>query len=196
MAAPVLPENPTQADLGAQVYYQNCMSCHGDRGQGLTDEWRAAWAEGDQNCWQAKCHAANHPPNGFELVRTVPSIIGEGRLARFQNAAMLQEYVSTRMPWENPGRLTDDESWQVTAFLLRANGLEQDQEPLGPQNATAFSLNTIEGQDRADLPPVAPPEMPPPGRSRGADWLLIGAGGLVMGVLIVAGVWLFRRAGS
>jgi len=196
MAPPVLPQNPTQADLGAQVYYQNCMSCHGDRGQGLTDEWRAAWAEGDQNCWQAKCHAANHPPGGFELVRTVPSIIGEGRLARFQNAAMLQEYVSTRMPWENPGRLTEDEYWQVTAFLLRANGQEQGQEPLGPQNAVAFSLGTRDSPDRVELPPVAPPEMPPPGRSRVAGWLGIGAGGLVVGVLILVGIWLLRRAGS
>lgn len=196
MAPPVLPQDPTQADLGAQVYYQNCMSCHGDRGQGLTDEWRAAWAEGDQNCWQAKCHAANHPPNGFELVRYVPPVIGEGRLARFQNAAMLQDYVSTRMPWENPGRLTEDEYWQVTAFLLRANGLAKDQEPLRPQNATEFSLDTIDGQDRVELPLVTPPEMPPPGRSRVDVWLVLGVGGLLVGVLIMAGVWLLRRTGS
>jgi hypothetical protein len=100
------------------------------------------------------------------------------------------------MPWENPGRLTEDEYWQVTAFLLRANGLEQGQEPLGPQNATAFSLDTIDGQDTVELPPMAPPEMPPPGRSRVSGWLVIGIGGLIVGLLIIAGVWLVRRAGS
>jgi cytochrome c len=204
MAAPIMPENPTQADLGAQVYYQNCMACHGDRGQGLTDEWRAAWSEGDQNCWQAKCHAANHPPGGFELVRYVPPVVGEGLLAKFQNAAVLQAFISAQMPWENPGRLTEDESWQVTAFLLRSNGLNQDQEPLGPDNASEVSLAAIESQGTVDLPaaappempPMAPPEMPPPGRSNAAGWLVMGAVGLIVGMLIIGGVWLLRRARS
>jgi cytochrome c len=189
-----MPENPTQADLGAEVYYQVCMACHGDRGQGLTDEWRAAWAPGDQNCWQAKCHAANHPPQGFELVRYVPPLVGKGVLTRFQNAAILQAYISSQMPWESPGRLTEEEYWQVTAFLLRANGLKQAQLSLGPENAASVSLVATDSQDPADLPPVAPPEMPPR-RLSNVAWWVIGAGGLTIGVLVVIGVWLFRRRG-
>jgi hypothetical protein len=30
LPAPVLPANPTQADYGAEPYYQVCMACHGN----------------------------------------------------------------------------------------------------------------------------------------------------------------------
>ena len=99
------------------------MSCHRDRGQGLTDEFRSIWSEGDQNCWQPKCHGANHPPGGFELVRYVPPVVGESVVARYRTAALLQAYIDVFMPWEDTGVLTEEQSWQVTAFLLRANGV-------------------------------------------------------------------------
>src|SRR5690554_4716614 len=51
MVPPVLPENPTQADYGRQVYYYVCMTCHGNLGQGLTQEWIDAWGE-ENSCWQ------------------------------------------------------------------------------------------------------------------------------------------------
>jgi len=38
LATPVMPPSPQPADYGRQVYYLNCMPCHGDVGQGLTDE--------------------------------------------------------------------------------------------------------------------------------------------------------------
>ena len=60
-----LPAGASQLEYGAEVYRLVCQDCHGNRGQGLTDEWRATWAPADQNCWQSKCHAANHPPEGF-----------------------------------------------------------------------------------------------------------------------------------
>src|SRR5215467_8930723 len=40
LAEPTLPAQPSQADYGSQVYWLNCSPCHGDRGQGLTDEFR------------------------------------------------------------------------------------------------------------------------------------------------------------
>jgi mono/diheme cytochrome c family protein len=196
LAAPVMPDNPTQADLGAEVYYQTCMSCHGDRGQGLTDEWREAWPLEDKNCWQGKCHAANYPPGGFELVRYVPPIVGEGLLDRFQNAALLQGYIGERMPWEKPGSLTEDEYWQVTAYLLQANGLNQDKEPLGPQNAAGISLVAADSQGTAGMPEVTTPEVPPPDRSNPSGWLVMVMGVLIAAVLVVAGIWLLQRAGS
>ena len=119
-----MPENPTQADLGAHVYYLNCMTCHGDRGQGLTDEWRAAWGTSEQNCWQAKCHAANHPPEGFELPRYAPPLIGTGTLGQFQHVGELHQYAQDRMPWHAPGTLSEEEYWQLAAFLAEANGVQ------------------------------------------------------------------------
>ncbi len=45
-----LPANATQLQFGAEVYRPVCQDCHGDKGQGLTGEWRATWAPADQNC--------------------------------------------------------------------------------------------------------------------------------------------------
>lgn len=119
---PEMPETATQADFGAEIYRLVCRDCHGDKGQGLTDEWRATWAPKDQNCWQSKCHAANHPINGFDLPRYVPAIIGPTALARFDTPVEIHEYILVNMPWHNPGSLTNEEYWQLTAFLVRENG--------------------------------------------------------------------------
>ena len=118
---PEMPADATQADIGEEIYILVCRDCHGDRGQGLTDEFRATWAPKDQNCWQSKCHAPNHMVEGFELPRYIPAIIGPNTLARFQTANDLQAYIGTNMPWHNPGSLTQEEYWQLTAFILREN---------------------------------------------------------------------------
>ena len=46
---------PGQLDRGASYYWGVCMACHGDYGQGLTDEWRNSFGE-DRNCWESGCH--------------------------------------------------------------------------------------------------------------------------------------------
>src|SRR4030042_4411807 len=69
LAVPALSQNPDQLEQGSYYYKQVCMACHGDRGQGLTDEWRQEWKE-DFNCWQSECHSATHPPWGFEIPKT------------------------------------------------------------------------------------------------------------------------------
>ena len=122
-ATPILPDDPTQADLGAFEYWLVCMSCHGERGQGLTDEWREQWGPEEQNCWQSKCHASNYPPEGFEIPRYAPVLISENALQRFHTALELHDYLAETMPWWAPGSLTDEVYWQLTAFLLRENGV-------------------------------------------------------------------------
>ncbi len=57
LAIPVLPEDPTQVDIGRVSYYYNCMPCHGDHGQGLTEEWRQTWVVDHRNCWDRGCHS-------------------------------------------------------------------------------------------------------------------------------------------
>jgi mono/diheme cytochrome c family protein len=194
LAPPPMPDEPTQADQGALVYYYICMACHGDRGQGLTDEFRSLWAPGDQNCWQAKCHGPNYPPNGFEIVRYVPPVVSEKALAKSLNAQQLYNYVSSQMPWQAPGTLTEEEYWQLTAFLMRANGVDIGDEPLGPANAAGVPAAEAENASPPDLPEVAPPDMPPHGGS--PDPLLWVA---LLALLIVgalASIWLVRRARS
>ena len=103
LAAPPTVYPPTQADQGAQVYWLVCMVCHGDRGQGLTDEWRMVGGAQDQNCWQSKCHAPNHPPHGFVFQKYVPPVIAPGLLTRFATALDLHDFIQNNMPWQAPG---------------------------------------------------------------------------------------------
>jgi mono/diheme cytochrome c family protein len=113
-------------DDGAKLYEFWCSTCHGDRGQGLTAEWRAQWPEGKQNCWQAKCHAASHPPDGFSFPKQVPALIGPDTLAKFPTAQDLYVYARSAMPYWSPNLLTDDEYQAITIFLVKANYAARD----------------------------------------------------------------------
>jgi hypothetical protein len=112
-------------DDGTKLYQQWCSTCHGDQGQGLTEEWRAQWPEGKQNCWQSKCHAANHPPDGFSFPKKVPALIGPDTLTRFRTAQELYVFNRSAMPYWAPNLLEDDEYRAITAFLIKANYSER-----------------------------------------------------------------------
>jgi mono/diheme cytochrome c family protein len=148
LPAPVLPSSPTQADYGAQPYYQVCMACHGNWGQGLTDEWRATGFGGDdQNCWQSKCHASNHPPQGFILPESIPPLLGRASMTRLSTADELYNVIITSMPWWNPGSLSSEDAWAISAYLLRARGEIPDNVTLTAGNAPIYRLH-------AAAPPV------------------------------------------
>ncbi len=135
---PVMPDNPLLADKGAEMYWAVCMACHGNKGQGLTEEWRRVGFGEDMNCWQSKCHAPNHPPEGFDLPRVIPPVIGPGTLKRFTIADELHRYLVATMPWWKPGSLTSEDAWGLTAFLLRENGsLPRDVEFIPKQASIA-----------------------------------------------------------
>jgi len=144
MDRPVLPENPSRADLGSIVYFEYCLACHGDQGQGLTDEYRQMAYGEDMDCWQSKCHATNHPTPGFIFPRVVPPVIGEGTLKRFVNAEDLYQYLLLRMPYykyDMPPEIPDDDMWNVTAYLLRINGVLPDRIDFDPQQASMFPVH-------------------------------------------------------
>lgn len=146
-----LPADATQLEYGAEVYRLVCKACHGDKGQGLTDDWRAQWAPEDQNCWQSKCHALNHPPDGFYMP-PVPAVIGQPVMA-FGNALNLYTYTHKYMPWHDRGSMTEKESWSVTAYLLKINGIDPGPE-LNAETAAKISLREI-----TTIPSVAPPQV-------------------------------------
>lgn len=135
LARPPLPEPPSQADHGAQEYWFQCMPCHGDRGQGLTDEFRMLYPPEEQNCWESGCHGPRFYENGWTIPRNVPALVGPGVLQKFPNAFILQAYIKASMPFQWPGTLDDETAWQLTAFLARENGLWDAREPLNPDNA-------------------------------------------------------------
>ena len=123
LAEPTLPASPSQADLGAQVYWLSCLPCHGDRGQGLTDEFRAAYPPEEQYCWERGCHGENPYESGFTIPMTIPGVVGPTALAKFASASQLNAYIRAAMPFWKPGSLSEEDAWKVTAYILRENGL-------------------------------------------------------------------------
>jgi mono/diheme cytochrome c family protein len=155
LAPPPTVYPPAQADLGAQVYYQVCMACHGDLGQGLTDEWRQVLDAPDRDCWQSGCHNPHHPPGGFVFPKVVPAVVGSTIMEQFQTAANLHAFIQGKMPYQAPGSLEEAEYWQLTAYLLRANGYSLPAAPLDEQTAQRYSL-AAEPVPPARKPPYIP----------------------------------------
>lgn len=122
LATPVVPDNPTPIDLGRKVYYNDCMPCHGDRGQGLTEEWRNVWVEDHRNCWARGCHGGRADDGGFPLPPTIPAVIGpEANHARFESSTDLLTYLQRTHPPQRPGALSVADYEEVTAFLWHEN---------------------------------------------------------------------------
>jgi cytochrome c len=184
LAEPTLPVSPSQADRGAQVYWLSCLPCHGDLGQGLTDEFRQTYPPEDRNCWNSGCHGERPYENGFKLPASIPAVVGTEALQKFPNAAVLRAYIKTAMPFWKPGSLTDEEAWAVTAFLLRQNGLRDDRAELNASNADQVRVRANE----VDSTPE-----PLPAKNPSDGW----AAGLII-VVVVAAVllilWRMRRS--
>lgn len=191
LAAPPTVASPTQADEGAQLYWLWCQPCHGDQGQGLTDEWREQYPEEDQNCWNSGCHGNLPYEDGFTLPKHVPAVIGEQTLARFQTVAELHTYVSERMPYEYPGALTQEESLAVVAYLARAHG---------KWDGTMLTASNIEQLRWQPAPTPTPPVAAPAAENASAGglgaesgsglWLW---GGLMIGALLLGGAAVWQR---
>lgn len=183
LAQPTLPANPSQADQGAYAYWLYCLPCHGDKGQGLTDEFRKTYPPEDQNCWNSGCHGKKHYENGWILPDKVPALIGPGTLSRFSNATALKNFARASMPFQDPGVMTDEQYWQVTAFLLRENGLWDGHAEINESNSAGIIVHP--------QPTPTPPPVPADEASgRGGSFYVIVFAGLLllMGFLVARSV--------
>ena len=167
---------PAQADNGAQIYWGMCMACHGDHGQGLTDEWRGSYALDERDCWQSGCHGSDYPENSFEIPQTgVPALVGAGKLARFSTAFELFSHIQQNMPFLRAGSLTTEDAWALTAHLLQLNEKQIEN----------FTLNDINGSAIPVHHKVEVPEGEFPGAL------------ILIGILILAAVgWKIKGSGT
>jgi mono/diheme cytochrome c family protein len=191
LAAPPTVAAPTQADEGAQLYWLWCQPCHGDRGQGLTDEWRAQYPKEDQYCWNNGCHGNLPYENGFTLPKHVPALIGDSSLLRFQTMAELSTYVDERMPFEYPGALNDEERLAVVAYLARAH------DKWDGTTLTADNIDQFRWQPLPTATPVEPPAadsnvgvVTMPGGAYSSYWIV---GALLAGTAALGGLALWQR---
>ena len=166
LAEPTLPVNPSQADHGAQVYWLNCSPCHGDKGQGLTDEFRQQYPPEDQNCWKSHCHGNVTYENGFTIPKIVPQLIGPGSLAKFQTAENLYGFIRKAMPFQRPGVLKETEYYQIVTFLLRQNMLIDSGTDVNASNAAAIIISRA-------TPVPSPQPLPASKGSASSTWVFI-----------------------
>jgi quinol-cytochrome oxidoreductase complex cytochrome b subunit/mono/diheme cytochrome c family protein len=152
----IASDNTDQLKKGSEIYWGICMACHGDIGQGLTDEWRDAFGAEDRNCWQSGCHGPDHPPQGFLIPKdkVIPGVAGSGKLARFKNAQELHDFILANMPWWDPGQLTGEETWQVTSYILSLQKVMPARFDLTDTNASAIRTQYAVPQPADDRPAV------------------------------------------
>jgi len=100
-----LPPGSGTAALGQAIYEERCASCHGEKGE---DPKYSRLVGGHGTL------ATDKP------IRTIGSF--------WQYATTLWSYIRRAQPFDEPGSLTADQVYAVTAYLLHLNGIigEQD----------------------------------------------------------------------
>ena len=91
-----LPDGAGSPEAGAAIFTAKCAHCHGLEGEGGLNDRLVALPQGE---------------GGRAIGNYWPY------------ATTLFDYVRRAMPYDQPGSLTDDEVWDVTAWLLFRNGL-------------------------------------------------------------------------
>ena len=120
LAQPELPENPTDLEMGRYLFWRHCMPCHGDVGQGLTDDFRALW-EDHANCWDRGCHGGRKEDEGFPIPTIIPAIVTEDRLMQFASDEELFAFLKATHPPQYPGYLEDEEYHDIVTVLFSMN---------------------------------------------------------------------------
>jgi quinol-cytochrome oxidoreductase complex cytochrome b subunit/mono/diheme cytochrome c family protein len=139
---PPTPAVPNQANNGKQVFWGMCMSCHGDQGQGLSEEWRDSFGEDEKDCWASGCHGKDAPQNSFQIPETgAPAVAGAGSLLRFSNAYELNTFISENMPLFPSGSLTSEQAWDLTAYIMQMNGIQPAGIVLKQTNGAAIPVH-------------------------------------------------------
>jgi quinol-cytochrome oxidoreductase complex cytochrome b subunit/mono/diheme cytochrome c family protein len=152
----IADDHSEQLRKGSVIYWGVCMACHGDIGQGLTEEWRDAYGPQDRNCWQKGCHGTDHPPHGFHIPKNliIPGVAGSANLTRFKNAQELHDFILANMPWWDPGQLTDEEAWQTTSYILNLHDVMPVRFDLTDTNASAIRTQHAVPQPSDDRPAI------------------------------------------
>ena len=101
-----LPLGSGTAALGADIYQQKCAMCHGPKGLGMPPAFPLIISRDPK-------------AEGFKFASDpkLPKSIGN----YWPDATTVFDYVRRAMPLLQPGSLTNDEVYALTAYLLAAN---------------------------------------------------------------------------
>ena len=107
-----LPEGSGTAEQGEAIYKVKCAACHGENGEGK-------------------------PPTGVQLVGGIGTLATAKPVKTIGSywpfATSVWDYIHRSMPYAQPGTLSADETYSVTAFLLFKNGIISHDEAMNKQ---------------------------------------------------------------
>ncbi len=172
LAEPSLPENPSEYELGRYWYWYHCMTCHGDIGQGLTDEFRALWPEDHQNCWAKGCHGGQRDDPGFPIPTVVPPLVSQAKLARFSSFQTFYDYLKSTHPPQYPGTLKDEEYQAIALYVFDMNNRVPESPTLTPTIAPTLTSTPV-------------PEVVPETHTSSESIIFIIALGLILVLIVI-----------
>lgn len=117
---------------GEKVYRQKCASCHGDNGQGYAP-------------------LGARLVGGFGTLRSDNPILTVG--SYWPYATTVWDYIHRAMPYPQPGTLSANETYAVTAFLLFKNGIIKKNDIMNKK-----SLPKVQMPNRSGFVPDARPD--------------------------------------
>ena len=117
-----LPEGTGTAAAGKELYANRCAKCHGAKGEGR-DSVPVAGGQGTLK---------NPKP-----LRTVGSY--------WPHATTIWDYVNRAMPFNNPGMLSHDQVYAVTAYVLYLNGIVGENEVIDARSLPKVKMPNRDG---------------------------------------------------
>jgi cytochrome c len=129
-----LPPGRGTAVLGKPVYAERCAACHGDNGD--DPKYRALVG-------------GRGPLTSAELSENLDWLLG-GKpvltIGRFwPYATTLWGYINRAQPFDEPGSLTHDQVYAVTAYLLYLNGIIGEADVLDARTLAAVRMPNRDG---------------------------------------------------
>jgi cytochrome c len=136
-----LPTGKGTAAEGRDIYSRRCARCHGAQGQG-DEEGPLVGGKGT---------LATAKP-----LRTVGSF--------WPYATTIYDYVRRAMPFDNPGLLTADQTYAVTALILHMNGIIGEKDVMDASTLPKVKMPNRDGFIRDDRPDTGPKAKKPPAK--------------------------------
>ena len=133
-----LPPGSGTAALGKVVFVERCASCHGEKGE----DPKYSLLVGGQGTL-----ATDKP------VRTIGSF--------WQYATTLWSYIRRAQPFDEPGSLTPDQVYAVTAYLLYLNGIIGEQDVMDAKTLPLIKMPNRDGFVPDPRPDVGPASSQP-----------------------------------
>jgi len=133
------PYEGQQPDAAKSVYQSRCAACHGPNGEGVA-------------------------PQGTQLVGGVGTLASENPIrtvgSYWPYATSVWDYIHRAMPQNQPGSLSADETYAVTAFLLNRNKIIEANEVMDKESLPKVRMPNRDGfipDARPDVGKNGPP---------------------------------------